>query len=1334
MGKIFTGFFFIILSAMVSQAVYGESVGKFTKVEGRVDITRAGSQAEEVNSGTLVYEKDIVRSKSNSKAEILFTDGNILRLAQNTRVEISEYINASGRRSTVLNLFRGKIQNRVKKLLGSVFGNDGNRYEVHTPTAVCGVRGTDFFMYYQKGESGATFKEGFGYGYNKNAPDNMTMVEAGESMIIPDADAPPVIQTTSDDEIEQLEGETTPAEEEADEEGKDEETDIKNESGDDGAGEDNAEEAEGENEDNSGTASGSTEETQAGDEGAAAGGKTGSTGTTGDIGDVGGFTPEESLMADLGSGGGLPEIPSQQPEAVTTEAIPQITPVEPIEPPYIPPVEPSTVEPQVETPPVEPPVEPPSSSSLMAFNGNLLGLVSGTHYEGEYVLPRSTDPHRTLNNYREEQARYEYQYFLKNDGVTYIRGLSENGIMDSGIWTLKNYAPDGKLFIETGEKDGFSPDITESTWTGSLAFLANPPTGSYYQRFQTSFATTLITGTGSFTGDITGVWGELWTATKTLPMDITLSGQFSSISSDPSYLFRSTLSGTFKDGGAYSGYFGGNAANASGLIYALYLSPEGTGLGIISGEFSGSVDGSGSWSATGKMFPIQAVTGRTYSGTEFLSSIGHGFLEVERLTGVFSGSSGAGLKAYGFGDASYVKGNDWGIFNLAFGYAGYDESKVSSSWSGTISGNGLFGEYLDSSQQWRKDGGLWTADIANGAWLTDGISGDLINGRFLTMTKAGTLGGDLTGPGGTAGNWSGISQGTWKKSTDLAFSSSLESGLFIVRGETGGNYSTTSNPSMYDYHYDLYSHEGGYHLYDAGAGTDTYYQVNAKSFDGTYADFYSQKWVYNNSTTNFISYESVGPFTGFDLASLASPPGSYGWVSSNTWTSYNMYNTGMLDGIMGGLENLWGATYSNRAGITFLGYYDAPFYVMSSQPLIFASKIESFNPYNDTDTTPDGGAYAGFIGGVLGPLTKGNIFAVYIDPSNRAGILIGDYTGSANRESGIWEAEGGMYPVQFITASSSAGTLTGSMIKKEYSFWGHPNYSTYYYPGKGNFLDTMGYSSGYINAGGGNHSSLNIGGEPWGVWQAVLGGVYSGTPNNRWVISYYREVYIEGAGSSTEMIGKYKVDGTWSGNRIEGEMLGAWVDLSDVVPLVGVSSGKITGTYDPSDSANMKWQSAANGAWVKTGKFLEMAATDSGRATLASLNIPAVEIGRTTLSGSGSTVSVTMNDVTFFASSTGGTPEIWAAGNITGTFTANPLGQSIYLSSGNLNADFNIKEWDMVNNTWGADVFNGYGTLNRTDTGTPAQIEFSGVAGGTHTGGTSGSFAGEGAGYVNEKP
>jgi hypothetical protein len=1335
MRKIITGFFFIMLSVIASQAVYGEPVGKFTRVEGRVDITRPGNPAEEVKVGSDIFEKDIVRSKSSSKAEILFTDGNILKLAQNTRLEISEYINASGRRSTVLNLFRGKIQNRVKKLLGSVFGNEGNRYEVHTPTAVCGVRGTDFFMYYERGESGATFKEGFGYGYNKNDPDNIIGVDAGQSMIIPDADAPPVVQTVSDDDIERLEGETTPVEEDADEEESDAEKDIESEAaGDDSgaAGEDEAEEGaaeepEGKNEGDSGSVSNSTDETQKGDDSSSAGEETGAAGSTGDTGDIGGFTPEENLMTAIETGGRFKENISEQPVVLAQGPSPEITPPAPVEPPYIPPVETLKKEP----PPVTP---PPSPTALMAFTGNLMGLVYGTHYEGEYIMPRATNTDGTMNIGWMEQARYEYQYFLKNDGKTYIRGMSESKTMDSDISTIYNYAPEGKLFKEIDSKDGFSPDVTElAPWKDSLAFLADPPSSGYYKRFPMSFATTIITGTGTFTGDITGISSELWVATKNKPVNITLSGQHTS--SEPLYIFKAPLSGLFDGGGAYSGYFGGNAANTTGSIYALYLSPDGTGLGILSGKFSppaNSTNSTVAWNATGTMFPELVSTTTTITGNDFLSRIGHGFFQMEKFTGTFSGSSATGIKGYGFGDTSYVRGYDWGIFNLAFGYADYKENIKSGTWAGKISGNGLFGEYQDSSQQWHKDGGIWAADITNGTWLDNGVSGDIANGRFLTMTMMGTIEGALTGPGATGGAWSAISQGIWKKTTDLSFSSSLDGGLYIVRGNTDGNRPMISNQGMYNYHYDLYSHEGGYHFYNAAAGTDTHYQVNARSFDGTYANFYSQKWVYDRTTQNFISYETTGPFTNFDLASLATPPDGFTWETGQQWTSYNMFNSGWLDGIMGGLENLWSATSADRAGITFLGNFESPFFVTTSQPLIFAKDIVSYNPYNKSNTTPDGGAYAGFIGGVFGPSTKGNIYAIYIDKSNMAGILIGNYQGNTNMASGIWEANGEIYPIQVKTVSISPGTLLGGngLNKREHYFWGHPDISTYQYPGEGTFL---GASSGNFKIGG-NQFSLNIDGESWGVWQAVLGGVYSGTPNSRWIMDYHSEIYTEGAGNSTVMIVKNKVEGTWSGNSIEGKILGAWVDLNDIAPTVGVSSGKLTGTYDPSDSENMTWQSVGTGVWVKAGRFLEIVATDSGRATLSSLNIPAVEIGKTTLSGTGSTVEVTMHDVTFFKSSTGTAPELWATGNVEGTFTANPLGQSVPLTDGAMYADFNIKAWNTANNTWGADISNGNGTLNRTDTGLSEQITFSGVAGGTHTGGTtSGAFTGEGAGYASEQ-
>ena len=107
----------VVVSPIIAQA---GPVGKFTSVEGRVDNTRPGRAAVEVKVGDEVYEKDIIRTKSKSKAEIAFFNGNSLRLAQSTRVEITECITGEEQNSSILRLFRGKIQSKVKKLLARI--------------------------------------------------------------------------------------------------------------------------------------------------------------------------------------------------------------------------------------------------------------------------------------------------------------------------------------------------------------------------------------------------------------------------------------------------------------------------------------------------------------------------------------------------------------------------------------------------------------------------------------------------------------------------------------------------------------------------------------------------------------------------------------------------------------------------------------------------------------------------------------------------------------------------------------------------------------------------------------------------------------------------------------------------------------------------------------------------------------------------------------------------------------------------------------------------------------------------------------------------------------
>src|SRR3990172_1959440 len=102
-------------------------VGKFTSVEGNVDVTAPGKEAVPANLGDPLNVGDIIRTKSKSKCEVAFIDGSILRLAESTRLRVSEFTLEKERRNSIFNLFRGKIQNIVKALTGAATRQ--SRYE-----------------------------------------------------------------------------------------------------------------------------------------------------------------------------------------------------------------------------------------------------------------------------------------------------------------------------------------------------------------------------------------------------------------------------------------------------------------------------------------------------------------------------------------------------------------------------------------------------------------------------------------------------------------------------------------------------------------------------------------------------------------------------------------------------------------------------------------------------------------------------------------------------------------------------------------------------------------------------------------------------------------------------------------------------------------------------------------------------------------------------------------------------------------------------------------------------------------------------------------------------
>lgn len=165
----------ISVSFMFLPSSAGAAVGRFTLVEGTVDLLKGGNlPAIPAKINLSVEEKDIIRTKSASRAEITMADSTILRIAQRSRIDINEYSASDHEKKNVVKLDRGKVEAVVEKkpVVRINIGAQANSFEIHTPNAVAGVRGTAFFVSYEKNVSITLVKDGNVCVSNINSPAN----------------------------------------------------------------------------------------------------------------------------------------------------------------------------------------------------------------------------------------------------------------------------------------------------------------------------------------------------------------------------------------------------------------------------------------------------------------------------------------------------------------------------------------------------------------------------------------------------------------------------------------------------------------------------------------------------------------------------------------------------------------------------------------------------------------------------------------------------------------------------------------------------------------------------------------------------------------------------------------------------------------------------------------------------------------------------------------------------------------------------------------------------------------------------------------------------------
>lgn len=98
-----------------------------------------------------VYPLDTIITSVRSRVKLLMNDDSVLNIGENAKLVVKDYslVEANDKRVSVMKLVVGT----VRVLVGRVFRGSESRFQIETPTAIAGLKGTDFIVSANEKES-----------------------------------------------------------------------------------------------------------------------------------------------------------------------------------------------------------------------------------------------------------------------------------------------------------------------------------------------------------------------------------------------------------------------------------------------------------------------------------------------------------------------------------------------------------------------------------------------------------------------------------------------------------------------------------------------------------------------------------------------------------------------------------------------------------------------------------------------------------------------------------------------------------------------------------------------------------------------------------------------------------------------------------------------------------------------------------------------------------------------------------------------------------------------------------------------------------------------------
>ncbi len=202
MKKFFDQFLMVLFILCLSFPAFAKNDGGvFTVVKGDVQVIKGpGKKPKKAKVGMKVKSKYTIIAAKDSRAKIVMTDKNVLNISPNSKIELANYqFNPSKNEKNVLiNVLYGKVRSKVNQK----YDGKKNSFRVKTPSAVAGVRGTDFFVNHRNDTSQVVTFEGevaVGKGIGASgqianpvtvSPKEFTVVKSGDSAPKPPSRVP----------------------------------------------------------------------------------------------------------------------------------------------------------------------------------------------------------------------------------------------------------------------------------------------------------------------------------------------------------------------------------------------------------------------------------------------------------------------------------------------------------------------------------------------------------------------------------------------------------------------------------------------------------------------------------------------------------------------------------------------------------------------------------------------------------------------------------------------------------------------------------------------------------------------------------------------------------------------------------------------------------------------------------------------------------------------------------------------------------------------------------------------------------------------------------------